>query len=84
MSALSLSSPGLPEAATYVTDDLFYEILYWARAQEGATLDLSAHWAALVDAAVIRDRVLPPNPPASTHASAWDTQRPAAGSQQSG
>lgn len=35
-------------------------------AQEGATLDLSAHWVALVDASVIRDRVLPPNPPRLT------------------
>jgi hypothetical protein len=30
---------------------------------EGATLDLSANWAVLVDGAVIRDRVLPASPP---------------------
>ena len=37
------------------------------RCEAGATLDLSAHWNALMDSSVIRDRVLPPNPPTSIH-----------------
>eukprot|EP01052_Picozoa_sp_SAG31_P006515 SAG31_NODE_300_length_18109_cov_47.887285_20_plen_582_part_00 len=35
--------------------------------KEGATLDLSVHWNALVGSSIIRDRVLPPDPPTSIH-----------------